>query len=172
MTKPKESIRRLEREGCMVPSFGDNTAHSTHRGGGRGQDDVTPSGNQIQSDSVFLNIMHNNLHCSKVVQNPAWQTLVPFLNAPEEEWRLVWQMFSIQLCVHCGWFGAQDLLKAIINLMYRCSVQCFCCECGYTDWVGDWWSLKQCRWCRVRKRWGKSEDVLFTQGDAKERVSW
>jgi len=40
-------------------------AISTHRGGRRGQDDVIPS------DPIFLNIMHNNLHYSKVVQNPA-----------------------------------------------------------------------------------------------------
>jgi len=27
--------------------------------------------NQVQSDSIFLNTMHNNLHYSMVVQNPA-----------------------------------------------------------------------------------------------------
>ena len=28
--------------------------------------------------------MINNLHYSKLVQNPAWQTLVPVHNAPDE----------------------------------------------------------------------------------------
>jgi len=48
-------------------------AVSTHIGGGRGQDDVAPQGfvgNQVQSDSIFLNTMHNILHYRKVVQNP------------------------------------------------------------------------------------------------------
>lgn len=27
--------------------------------------------------------MHNTLHYSKIVQNPAWLTLVPVLNTPE-----------------------------------------------------------------------------------------
>ena len=39
-------------------------------------------GNQVQSDSIFLNTVHNNLYYGKVVHNPAWQTLVPVLNAP------------------------------------------------------------------------------------------
>ena len=48
-------------------------AISTHIDGGWGQDDVTPQGvvgNQVQSDSIFLNTMPNNLHYCKVVQNP------------------------------------------------------------------------------------------------------
>ena len=40
-------------------------------------------GNQVQSDSIFLNTMHNILHYRKVVQNPGWQTSDPVLNAPE-----------------------------------------------------------------------------------------
>ena len=47
-------------------------AISTHRGGGWGQDDIAPREVCVQSDSIFLNTMHNNLHYGKIVQIPAW----------------------------------------------------------------------------------------------------
>jgi len=45
-------------------------------------------GNQVQSDSIFLNTMHNILHYGKVVQNPG----DPVLNAPEKLDLLLWSI--------------------------------------------------------------------------------
>ena len=44
----------------------------------------------IKYKSIFLNTMYNNLHYGKVVQNPAWQTSVLVLNAPELAW--IWHL--------------------------------------------------------------------------------
>ena len=62
-------------------------AISTHRDGGQGQYDVIPQGcvgNQVQSDSIFLNTMHNNLHYGR-----DWTTGLDFWTHPNCKIHLV-----------------------------------------------------------------------------------